>query len=131
MHDDARAKVRQLLAQNGLSQAKLAERAGISQSTVSRALHGSSQRHGRARSKLFTYAQNQETTEGILAEDGPKRVVKAFDRIWDGTDAHAAAIVKILNALAGLRPAGSPKKRGIREGQGESPQATAKKRRSE
>jgi len=28
----------------------------------------------------------------------------AFDRIWDGSELHAAAVVKVIEALVDLRP---------------------------
>ena len=129
MHEDSSEIIRALIAEKGLTQAQLAERARISQSTVSRMLRSASKRYGRARQKLFTYARRQEPSVDDSTEHGPKRVATAFHRIWDGTDAHAAAIVRIINALAGLRPKASPGKGRMRERQRKSPQATSKKHR--
>jgi hypothetical protein len=35
---------------------------------------------------------------------GGDQVLNAFSRIWDGTEAHAAAIAKIIDATKGLGP---------------------------
>jgi hypothetical protein len=35
---------------------------------------------------------------------GVQRVVTAFERIWDRTDEHAAAVARIIDALDDLRP---------------------------
>jgi transcriptional regulator with XRE-family HTH domain len=88
----------------GLSQSELANAAGVSQSTVSRALRKAPGKHSNASRRLCVYA-------GIEAEDatgstvvGTKLVLKTFENIWDGTDAHAAAIARIIEASRGLKP---------------------------
>lgn len=98
--------VRAYLSSRHISQAELAERASVSQSTVSRAVVGHALRHGSAQSRLFTFIQH----EGLVAppsESGPARVLRAFSRIWDGTDEHAAAVARIIEACEGLRPISS------------------------
>ena len=93
-----------------LGQVELARAAGVSQSTVSRALSGLPLKHGRARSKLFAYAQLTDPYQQVPPRKGPQRVMTAFHRIWDGTDDHANAVAKIIDALEDLKPA--RKKRG-------------------
>jgi transcriptional regulator with XRE-family HTH domain len=93
-----------------LSQTGLAMAAKVSQSTVSRALSGLPMRHGAARSRLFTYAGISEPQQGVPPKKGPQRVLTAFQRIWDRTEAHAIAVAKIIDALEDLTPA--RKKRG-------------------
>jgi len=93
-----------------LGQVELASEAGVSQSTVSRALSGIPLKHGRARSKLFTYVQLKDPNQQMPPRKGPQRVMTAFKRIWDGTEDHANAVAKIINALEDLKPA--KKKRG-------------------
>ena len=39
-------------------------------------------------------------------------MVSAFNRVWDGSEAHAKCVAKIIGALAGLRPVGKNKKGG-------------------
>ena len=103
-------QLRDFIRKKRLSQARLADQAGVSQSTVSRALSGTLERHGTARSKLFTYALIDESKTSS-ASRGKRRVIRAFDTIWDGSESHAAAIAKIIEALADLRPA-KPTKQG-------------------
>jgi transcriptional regulator with XRE-family HTH domain len=96
------ARLEAFMKDRRLSQQKLAELAVVSQSTVSRARHGSLQRHGRAREKLFTFLEN-ELSRTPTAGSGRDQVLNAFDRIWDGSEVHAAAVAKVIEALDGLR----------------------------
>jgi transcriptional regulator with XRE-family HTH domain len=98
-------KLREFMVRRGLSQTRLAKLARVSQSTVSRVLRGVRDRHGQARHRLLTYARIEETIQDSSAEHGVKRVTSAFSRIWDGSDEHATAIVNVIDALAGLKPA--------------------------
>ena len=95
--------VRAYLTSHRLSQAKLASLASVSQSTVSRALTDGGLRHGFARSKLFTFIQ-QDMQVVIPSQGGADRVMGAFTRIWDGSEEHAAAVARIIEACEGLRP---------------------------
>ena len=98
----------------GLSQDALAERAGVSQSTVSRAFHAKPIRHGAARQKLLRYASARVGVVDWQERDGVKRVAGAFSRIWDGSEAHADAVANVIGALAGLAPKSSRGKKGER-----------------
>jgi hypothetical protein len=89
---------------NGLNQTKFANAAGVSQSTVSRALDRPSKHHGAARRKLFTYANINEWIGGEPARGGQEGVLQAFERIWDGSEEHATAVAKVIEALIDLRP---------------------------
>ena len=96
------ATVRAFMRSRKWSQQELAVNAGVSQATVSRALERIGRRQGSGRDKLFIYIETE-----YLAESGlrvPEEVVRAFTRIWDGTSAHTSAVVKIIDALEGLRP---------------------------
>jgi transcriptional regulator with XRE-family HTH domain len=87
-----------------LSQTQLAKRARVSQATVWRALNGRSERRGAARRKLFAYVGITEWTAQRTPRGARDRVVAAFDRIWDRSQAHAIAVAGVIDALAGLRP---------------------------
>ena len=102
--------LRAFMKEKHLGQAKLAKQLKISQSTVSRAVNGLPIKHGAARSKLFIYAGIIEPTQQVPPKKGPQRVMSAFHRIWDGTEIHADAVAKIIDALDDLRPV--RKKRG-------------------
>ncbi len=108
---DIANKLREFMVRRGLSQARLARLARVSQATVSRTLHGVREQHGQARHKLLTYAEIQETIQDRSAGHGVKQVTRAFSRIWDGSDAHATAIVNVIDALAGLKPGQSRERR--------------------
>jgi transcriptional regulator with XRE-family HTH domain len=97
------ARLEAFLRDRSLSEQQMAEMAGVSQSTVSRARHGSPQRHGGARERLFTFLEN-ELNGSATAGSGRDQVLNAFDRIWDGSEVHATAVAKVIQALDGLRP---------------------------
>lgn len=109
MHEADR--IREYMRREALGQAELAEAAGVSQSTVSRALmRGEPQRRGRAYRRLLGYvvarsAQNRAPTTSR------RRVAQAFERIWDGSTVHAAVIAQIIEDLAGLMPSRALRKR--------------------
>jgi hypothetical protein len=102
MQQRSAASLREFMEKRGLTQEELAEAAKVSQATVSRALKKPAQRAGTGRRKIFTYVENEYAAR--TAEGGPEGVVSAFNQIWDGSSAHAAAVVRIINALDGLRP---------------------------
>src|ERR1700681_3388550 len=81
-------RIRECLRKNGWSQAQLAAKAGVHQSTVSRALEGITDRHGKARHRLALYVEEKEPAARGVEESGAKRVMSAFNRIWDGSEAH-------------------------------------------
>jgi transcriptional regulator with XRE-family HTH domain len=124
-----RDKIREFMQKHGWSQARLAAKAGVHQSTVSRALEGITERHSAARHRLALYVEGFGPTTRRSKEGGAELVVKAFNRIWDGTDAHAASVAKIIGALAGLRPTARTEERG-RVGKRQSTKEAPKKRRS-
>jgi len=97
--------LKSFMEEKHLGQVDLARKAGVSQSTVSRALSGFPLRRGRARSKLFIYAQIKDPERQVVPKKGPQRVMTAFQRIWDGTEAHASAVARIIDALEDLKPA--------------------------
>jgi Helix-turn-helix len=96
------ASLREFMEERSLTQEELAKAAEVSQAAVSRALKKPAQRAGRAHQKIFTYVENEYAA--MTRDGGPEGVVSAFKQIWDGSPAHAAAVVRIINALDGLRP---------------------------
>lgn len=124
---DVRSEIKAFLEENELSQADLARNAGVSQPTVSRALHNERERSTSQRQKLVKYVRAQTERAGAAPNaPGVGRVTKAFERIWDGSDAHAQAVANVIDAMVNLRPAS---KRG-HGGQQRSPsQGTPKKSR--
>ena len=106
MQQETAAMVRAFMRWQNLDQKQLAVAAGVSQPTVSRCLGKPGRRAGRGRRRLFTYIQDQYLAES--AKGGVDQVAGAFQRIWDGTPAHASAVAKIIDALDGLLPGKEP-----------------------
>jgi predicted transcriptional regulator len=82
----------------GITQQELARRASVSQATVSRAVAGLPDMRAVARRKLFHYIHER------ARERMPDVVSTAVRRVWDGSDVHAAALARIIEATADLRP---------------------------
>jgi transcriptional regulator with XRE-family HTH domain len=97
--------LRAYVADKSITQEQLCENANVSQATVSRALKRTPRRRGRAWVRLFTYV-TRELSVSSFSEGGKEKVLAAVERVWDGTDTHAVAIARIIDALAGLRPSG-------------------------
>jgi transcriptional regulator with XRE-family HTH domain len=96
--DDVAAAVISLLEKEGISQEELAHRAGVSQPTISRAIRGTGKRSGRARARLLAHLRRS----GDLPKADP--IFSAVMEIWDGSDAHAAALARLLRASQDLWP---------------------------
>jgi hypothetical protein len=95
---DLGALISDYIAKTGLSQAELARRAGVSQSAVSRAITRHPARMGASRRRLVVYMQQEAPpTE-------PNAVLDAVRETWDGSDAHAAALAKLVLASRELWP---------------------------
>jgi hypothetical protein len=109
MHEESKT-IRDYMRRNNLDQATLAAEASVSQPTVSRALAAVPERRGRAFLKLLAYvgAQNGKIPPSIT---GKKRVARAFERIWDGSEAHAAVVAQIIEDLADLTPSPTLRRR--------------------
>jgi DNA-binding LacI/PurR family transcriptional regulator len=91
------------------SEAQLAAKAGVSQSTVSRALTHQGKRVGGAQRRLFTYAKLITVKESRELR-ARRRVIAAVERILSQSDQHADAVAKIIDALTKL--AGTRKRGG-------------------
>jgi transcriptional regulator with XRE-family HTH domain len=99
----AKPNLRAFMAKRGLTEAAIAKLAGVSQPTVSRALRGSPKRTGKGRSRIFTFIHQELDREGLV-HAGKSEVLQAFERVWGASEAHAAAIAKVVDALDGIRP---------------------------
>lgn len=91
------------MREQDLSQAELAKRAKVDQSTVSRALKGQPIRRGAAKARLYRLAKINAYAELSDAGRGRQHVLAAFERIWDYSEEHAEAIAKVIEATSGLR----------------------------
>lgn len=93
------------LKQAGITQAKLAEKLGVSQSQISRALSGNAIRPSRVFRAACEYAEMQGKSAaqgGRLPND---ELVAAIQEVWDGTSEHAAALAAVIRTLALLQKA--------------------------
>lgn len=89
--------LRAFLRSSGMTQQQVAQGAGVSQATVSRALGSPSLRTGRARQRLFFYIQKQRPQI-------PAVTVDAIAVTWDGSESHAQALAELILVSAKLRP---------------------------
>lgn len=96
--EDLSAAVTSVLREKRLSQRQLAEQAGVSQATVSRARSQLSLRPGPARGRLVAYLRQQGQLPSLEA------IFTVVDEIWDGSDAHAAALAQLLLVSRELWP---------------------------
>src|SRR5579883_2503369 len=100
------SELRALMEAKGLNQTAIAKRAKVSQATVSRVLKGSArQRQGRAYVRLCNYIHQQKVRVGLVRAK-KEQVLQALDRVWDTSQAHAAAFAQVINALDDLRARG-------------------------
>lgn len=92
-------EIRAFLEREGVSQAKLAKMANVSQPTVSRALSLEALRPSPARSRLFTFIQ-----ERAIIAPMPDPALRAVKEVWDGSTEHAMALAKLVRASRELWP---------------------------
>jgi transcriptional regulator with XRE-family HTH domain len=100
------AKLRAIKERDRLSQAQIARLAEVSQPTVQRALAGRDDgpRRGRARERLWAFVNKNVSPPTPDVARASTAVVEAFQRVWDGTEEHAQAIARVVDALAGMVP---------------------------
>ena len=115
------------MREKGLNQADLALAARVNQSTVCRALRRPSKRLSQAQKRLCKYAR---VSIAAYEEGGARKVVKAFVRIWDGSDSQAVAVAKVIDALGSLCAQVESQRGGRVEGRRESTAETTEKSRS-
>ena len=96
--EDLADAVRAYLASHELSQAELASRAQISQSSVSRVLSGHPIRHGRARASLSAFIHY------MAPGASPDPIAAAVEQTWDGSAQHAEALARLILASRDLWP---------------------------
>jgi transcriptional regulator with XRE-family HTH domain len=89
-----------LLKREGISQKMLAERAQVSQATVSRALKREPLRRRTAYARLCRYMRYDAPSTQV-SEDPVRDAVRDT---WDGSKEHAAALAKLVLASRELWP---------------------------
>jgi transcriptional regulator with XRE-family HTH domain len=89
--------IAEYLQREGISQKQLADRAGVNQSTVSRALQRASLRRTAAHARLCAYMREHAAVP-------PDPLMDAVRETWDGSPEHAAALAKLVLASRELWP---------------------------
>ncbi len=85
-----------------LSQLEIAYACGVHQSQISRILSGKARRESANVRKLCNYANSLRQRTGALTPAVTESTVainQALMRVWDGTSAHACALVELLEAV--------------------------------
>lgn len=93
----------------GITQARIADALGASQSQVSRILGGRSRSASRLAEEVCLYVERLAgggvTAEAVLANGD---LIEAVQSVWDGSSSHAKALSLVIRSLAVLRePGGS------------------------
>lgn len=94
---DMSIAIPELLLREAITQAELARRANISQTTVSRAINRTPQRRGKAYLSLVAYMQQHPPPS-------PTEAVRAVSDVWDGSPAHEKALANLVVASRELWP---------------------------
>jgi len=92
-------RLRQYLRREGMSQGELAQATGVNQSQISRIVHGRPKRISNAMQVLCSHAG----IEWRKPSNDPTRhpeLMAAVSAAWDGTDAGAEALARLLSAVA-------------------------------
>ncbi|TMK40055.1 MAG: helix-turn-helix transcriptional regulator [Actinobacteria bacterium] len=97
---DLRDLIADLLEREGIGQKVLAERAGVHQATVSRALKRQPSRRTAAYARLCSYMQQYAASRPAPTDP----VLDAVRETWDGSEEHARALAKLILASRELWP---------------------------
>jgi len=94
------------LRQDLRSDAEIARKSGVSQPTVWRLRNGGQQRARTSSqfSKLCSFYGVTELKPTMPEASFESALKDAIMSIWDGSDAHARALIKVLRSLKGLAP---------------------------
>lgn len=88
------------LGRLALTQAVLAERAGVSQAAVSRLLERPPNSNGRAFKRLCVYAHSKHNERRPMLSSSREgaALVAALEEVWNGTPEHAQALAAMIRA---------------------------------
>lgn len=89
------------LRKKGISQIKAAADLGIHQSQISRILNGQARRTSKNVRRLCTYA-NIHCAPRIADPASNAALMRALQRVWDGSRESANAVIRLLNAAESI-----------------------------
>lgn len=98
---DVSIELKAFLSRTGITQSELAQRAEVSQPTVSRAMRREPVRRSESYARLCNYIR-KEVDEITL----PSPARDALSEIWDGSTAHAEALATLIRAAGDLSRTG-------------------------
>jgi transcriptional regulator with XRE-family HTH domain len=95
-------RARTACKQRGITQAKIAEDLGASQSQISRILAGEISRDSRLAEEVCLYVE--QFSGGVNADAVRKNddLIEALAQTWDGSAKHARALSTVIRSLAAL-----------------------------
>lgn len=100
------AVIRDRLSKRLITQTELESETRIDQSQISRILSGRYSRTSKNVLKLCKYAKNRfpDAVTSKVTETPHPVLLEAIQTTWDGSEAHAQALAKIIRSLAVLTP---------------------------
>lgn len=100
--DELVTELRLFLEERRVTQQEAAKLARISQSTVSRILHGTIRRKSKSLSALCKYARVKEYTNVPVDPAKNEALMEALRDTWDGSTRHASALARVIRSLGNL-----------------------------
>lgn len=96
----------------GISQKHIAQAIGADQSQVSRVLSGKSIKASKVFKAVCEYVNSMHSPSTPLSSTLHGELIAAVASVWDGTEAHAAALSSVIRSLGALTgtPDGRSKK---------------------
>lgn len=91
----------------GLTQKRIAEAIGASQSQVSRILSGGGLRRSKLFERVCKYVFSVATDAPPAAPERSAALMAALGDVWDGTPGHAEALALVIRSLGALSGAAS------------------------
>lgn len=101
---ELRAYLREQQEKHGISESRLAKLAGVNQSTVNRVAQQSRPRRRMSKGliKLCSYAGISRSISIEINPSQSDELMRAMRLAWDGTEAHAKALARVIRELGRL-----------------------------
>ncbi|VVD79824.1 hypothetical protein PIN31115_01054 [Pandoraea iniqua] len=92
-------RIGQKLRRAGMTQTEIAAQFGISQSQVSRIFAGKVGKRTESFDALLSYADRISPDARRRSPRNNDTLMQALEDVWDGSEAHASAIAKVIRSL--------------------------------